>query len=62
MWAVWKNLEWHYKAGFKDGMRMGIAFGRFYEKHNITDKIPPELQDEFNALYQEELKKIKGAV
>lgn len=62
-----ENLEKHYRAGLEDGMQMGIAFGRFYEKHNITKnppegKIPPELIDEFIALSQEELKKVKGAI
>lgn len=47
-----------YKQGLHNGMNLGIAIGRFYEKHNITDRIPPELADEFNAMYEAELNKI----
>lgn len=47
-----------YKQGLHYGMNLGIAMGRFYEKHKITDRIPPELADEFNAMYEAELNKI----
>lgn len=47
-----------YKQGLHYGMNLGIAIGRFYEKHKITDRIPPELADEFNAMYEAELNKI----
>lgn len=54
------DFEKHYRAGLDDGMRVGIAMGRFYEKHHITDKIPTELADEFNAIMDEALKKVHG--
>ena len=47
-----------YKQGLHYGMNLGIAMGRFYEKHKITDRIPPELADEFNAMYEAELNRI----
>lgn len=47
-----------YKQGLHYGMNLGIAIGRFYEKHKITDRIPPELADEFNAMYEAELNRI----
>ena len=47
-----------YNKGFDDGMQLGKAIGRFYEKHNITDKIPEELQDEYNEICGKELNAI----
>lgn len=56
------DYEKYYRAGLDDGMRVGIGIGRFYEKHHITDTIPTELTDEFNAMLDEELKKVHGVV
>ena len=41
---------------FFEGMYIGIAFGRFYEKHNITDSIPYELADEYNTIFENAMK------
>ena len=44
-----------YQDGMKCGMAVGIALGRFYEKHNIADSIPPELEKEANAVIEKAL-------
>ncbi len=56
------DYEKHYRAGLDDGIHVGIAIGRFYEKHHIADKIPTELTDEFNTIMDEALKKVHGVV
>lgn len=38
--------------GFEKGTQLGLALGRFYEKHGIADKIPPELADEVNKIIE----------
>lgn len=35
-----------YQDGVAHGMHVGMALGRFYEKHGITDTIPAEYADE----------------
>ena len=43
--------------GFEKGIQLGLALGRFYEKHGITDKIPPELAEEVNTVIETTLAK-----
>ena len=38
--------------GFEKGVQLGLALGRFYEKHGITDKIPPELAEDVNTVIE----------
>ena len=38
--------------GFEKGIQLGLAMGRFFEKHGITDKIPPELAEEVNTVIE----------
>jgi len=45
-------IERAFRNGISKGMHIGIAIGRFYEKHNITDKIPYELADEYNNMFE----------
>jgi len=45
------EMDRAYHDGFSHGMHVGLAMGRFYEKHGITDKVPPELADELNEVY-----------
>lgn len=40
-----------YEDGYAEGMYVGIAVGRFYERHNIQQGIPNELCDEYNKVY-----------
>ena len=44
-----------YQEAIGYGMTIGIALGRFYEKHNITGTIPPELEKEANAIIEKAL-------
>ena len=41
-----------YRDGMDHGTHLGLALGRFYEKHGITDKIPLELAEEVNTLIE----------
>lgn len=41
-----------YEDGYAEGMYVGIAIGRFYEKHNIQHGVPSELDDECNEVYE----------
>lgn len=41
-----------YEDGYAEGMYVGIAIGRFYERHNIQNGIPKELCDECNEVYE----------
>ena len=43
--------------GFEKGIQLGLALGRFYERHGITDKIPPELAEEVNTVVETALAK-----
>ena len=43
--------------GFEKGIQLGLAMGRFFEKHGITDKIPPELAEEVNTVIETALAK-----
>lgn len=38
--------------GMERGTHLGVAMGRFFEKHGITDKIPPELAEEVNTVIE----------
>lgn len=40
------------QEGFAEGVYVGVALGRFYEKHNITDHIPYELAEEYNNTFE----------
>ena len=44
-----------FHTGFHRGLRMGITLGRFFEKHHIKEKIPPEHAQEFNKAFESEL-------
>lgn len=41
-----------YHEGIKNGTHLGLAMGRFFEKHGITDKIPLELTEEVNTVVE----------
>ena len=41
-----------YQDGVAHGMHVGMALGRFYEKHGITDNIPDEYADECNQIIE----------
>ena len=38
--------------GMEKGTHLGVALGRFFEKHGITDKIPPEFAEEVNTVIE----------
>ena len=40
-----------FKKGVDESFKKGIEIGKFYQKHNITDNIPKELEKEFNELF-----------
>lgn len=53
-------LEKAFQNGVSKGMHIGIAIGRFYEKHNITDEIPYELADEYNNMFEKAMKEYEA--
>jgi len=49
-----------YHDGIKNGTHLGLAMGRFYEKHGITDTVPPELAEELNTVIETALAECKN--
>ena len=53
-----ERLKETFQNGVSKGMHIGIAIGRFYEKHNITDSIPYELAEEYNNMFEKAMKEL----
>ena len=39
-----------YHDGIRNGTHLGLAMGKFFEKHGITDTVPPELAEDLNTV------------